>query len=100
MKKEKKTVKKSASSSVKTAKPVVVQGKTPKKCGANDQKSLFAQIAHVILGIGQLLVVVSIIYSTAIVIIGMNSVESRILLVPQVVFALVILVKAFSKLNK
>lgn len=60
----------------------------------------FAEIWRVILGIGQLLVVVSIIYSTAIVIIGVNSAESKILLVPQVVFALAILVKAFSKLNK
>ena len=100
MKKEKRTAKKGASSSAKTVSPVAIRGKMPKKCGANDQKSLFAQISHVILGIGLLLVVVSIIYSTAIVIIGMNSVESRILLVPQVVFALVILVKAFSKLNK
>lgn len=60
----------------------------------------FAEIWRVILGIGQLLVVVSIIYSTAIVMIGVNSAESKILLVPQVVFALAILVKAFSKLNK
>jgi hypothetical protein len=60
----------------------------------------FAEIWRVILGIGQLLVVVSIIYSTAIVMIGVNSAESKILLVPQAVFALAILVKAFSKLNK
>jgi hypothetical protein len=60
----------------------------------------FAEIWRVILGIGQLSVVVSIIYSTAIVMIGVNSAESKILLVPQVVFALAILVKAFSKLNK
>lgn len=55
---------------------------------------------NAILGICQLLVVVSITYSTAVILIGVDSVESRIALVPQVVFALAILIKAFSKLYK
>lgn len=53
-----------------------------------------------ILGIGQLLVVVSIIYSTAVVSIGVDSQASKIALFPQSVFALIILTKAFSKLYK
>lgn len=53
-----------------------------------------------ILGIGLLLVVVSITYSTAVIFIGVNSIESRIALAPQVVFAVTILIKAFSKLYR
>lgn len=53
-----------------------------------------------IMGIGQLLVVVSIAYSTAVILIGVGSLASIIALVPQVIFALVTLIKAFSKLYK
>lgn len=55
---------------------------------------------HAILGIGQLLVVVSIAYSTSVIFIGVDSLESKIILIPQVVFALFTLLKAFSKLYK
>ena len=55
---------------------------------------------NVIMGIGQLLVFVSIAYSTTVIFIGIDSPESRVALLPQAVFALVILVKAFSKLYK
>lgn len=53
-----------------------------------------------IMGIGHLLVVVSIAYSTAVVLIGVDSIESKIALVPQATFGLFILFKAFSKLYK
>lgn len=53
-----------------------------------------------IMGIGQLLVVVSIAYSTAVILIGVGSLASIIALIPQVIFALVTLIKAFSKLYK
>lgn len=53
-----------------------------------------------ILGIGLLLVVVSIAYSTSVIYIGVDSSASRIALFPQVLFALLTLFKAFSKLYK
>ena len=53
-----------------------------------------------IMGIGQLLVVVSIAYSTAVIFIGVDSMASKIALLPQVVFASFILLKAFSRLYK
>ena len=53
-----------------------------------------------IMGIGQLLVVVSIAYSTAVIFIGVDSMASKIALIPQVVFASYILLKAFSRLYK
>ena len=53
-----------------------------------------------IMGVGQLLVVVSIAYSTAVILIGVGSLASIIALLPQVIFALVTLIKAFSKLYK
>lgn len=53
---------------------------------------------HVILGIGLLLVVVSIAYSTSVIFIGVDSLASRIALLPQVIFAFGILVFAFSKI--
>lgn len=53
-----------------------------------------------ILGIGLLLVVVSIGYSTSVIFDGVDSIQSRIALLPQVVFAVLTLFKAFSKLYK
>lgn len=53
-----------------------------------------------ILGIGLLLVVVSIAYSTSVIYIGVDSSASRIALLPQVTFALFTLFRAFSKLYK
>ena len=53
-----------------------------------------------IMGIGQLLVVVSIAYSTAVIFIGVDGMASKIALLPQVVFASFTLLKAFSRLYK
>lgn len=53
-----------------------------------------------IIGICQLFVVVSIIYSTAIILMGVDSQASKAVLLPQFVFALIITFKAFSKLYK
>lgn len=53
-----------------------------------------------IMGIGQLLVVVSIIYSTSIIFIGIDTLGSKIALLPQIIFALIILIKAFFTLYK
>lgn len=58
------------------------------------------QQKNVIMGICQLLVVVSIAYSSTIVYVGVNSLASKVALAPQVIFALIILVKSFSKLYK
>jgi hypothetical protein len=55
---------------------------------------------NAILGIGLLLVVVSILYSTSVILIGVSSVPSKIALFPQAFFALLILIKAFSKIYK
>ena len=58
------------------------------------------QQKNVIMGICQLLVVVSITYSSIIVYVGVNSLASKVALAPQIIFALIILVKSFSKLYK
>lgn len=58
------------------------------------------QQKNVIIGICQLLVVVSIAYSSTIVYVGVNSFASKVALAPQIIFALIILVKSFSKLYK
>lgn len=55
---------------------------------------------RVIMGIGQLFVVVSIAYSTAVIFMGVDGVESKIALFPQAAFASYILIKAFSRLYK
>lgn len=74
--------------------------KKAKKSAKVNKKTTKKQRNHAILGIGQLLVVVSIAYSTAVIFIGVDSLESRIALLPQVVFATITLLKAFSKLYK
>lgn len=55
---------------------------------------------NVIMGIGLLLVIVSIAYSTTVVRYFVDSPETLIFLAPQVVFAIMIIFKAFSKLYK
>lgn len=58
------------------------------------------QQRRAILGVGLFLVVVSIAYSTSVILIGVDSIESKIALVPQVVFAAITSLIAFSKLYK
>lgn len=48
-----------------------------------------------IIGIGRLLVIMSIAYSTSVIFIGIDTVESKIALLPQAIFALSILIKVF-----
>lgn len=74
--------------------------KTRKKPTKADEILAKQERNRAILGIGILLVIVSIAYSTSVIFIGVDSLESRIALLPQVVFALVISIKAFSKLYK
>lgn len=66
----------------------------------NERKISLQQKFRVILGIGLLFVVVSIIYSSYVIFNGVDSSASRVLLIPQVVFALTTLFKAFSKIYK
>lgn len=61
-------------------------------------KSFIKFIKNVIMVVGQLLIVVSISYSTTVVLIGIDSMESKISLAPQVLCALIILFKLSSKL--
>lgn len=58
------------------------------------------QYDNAIIGIGLLLVVVSIAYSTSVILLGVDSLGSKIALLPQAIFALVISIKAFSRLYK
>lgn len=74
-------------------KQVIEKAKEAVTRGSGDSK-------RAILGVGYLLVVVSIAYSTAVILIGVDSIESKIALLPQVFFAGAILLKAFSKLYK
>ena len=74
--------------------------KTAKKMTKMEQKAVIQQRKNVIMGIGLLFVIVSITYSTYIVRTFVNTGGSLIALAPQVVFAVCILLKAFSKLYK
>jgi hypothetical protein len=66
-----------------------------------EQKNLTRQEhKRAILGIGLLFVVVSITYSTYVIYNGVSSSASRVMLIPQVVFAILTLAKAFSKIYK
>lgn len=58
------------------------------------------RVINGILGIGLLFVIVSIAYSTYITILFVNNSTSIIALIPQVLFATITLLKAFSKLYK
>lgn len=81
-------------------KKVYHPSKKGKKLTKIERENAKIQRNRGIMGVGQLLVVVSIAYSTAVILIGVGSLASIIALLPQVVFALVTLIKAFSKLYK
>ncbi len=72
--------------------------KTTRKTTKAQREILQNQRKRVIMGVGLLMVVVSITYSTYVVRTFVNGGESLIILAPQVVFAATTLVKAFSKL--
>lgn len=74
--------------------------KNAKKLTKNEQKLVVQQRKNVIMGIGLLFVIVSIAYSTYIVRTFVNTGGSLVALAPQVIFAITILIKAFSKLYK
>lgn len=82
---------------IKRVKP---QSKKAKKPTKEEQKARRDQQSRGILGIGLLFVVVSITYSSYVIFNGVDSNASRIMLIPQVVFALYTLCKAFSKIYK
>lgn len=74
--------------------------KPSKKLSKDDKKALREQQKRGILGIGLLFVVVSIAYSSYVILNGVDSIASKVMLVPQVAFALRSLIKAFSKIYK
>lgn len=74
--------------------------KKAKKVTKARREELREQRRNGILGIGLLLVVASIAYSTSVIFIGVDSDASRIALLPQALFALLTLIKAFSKFYK
>lgn len=76
------------------------QPKKARKLTKIQKKEAFQQKKRVILGIGLLFVVVSIGYSTYITRTFVDTDISVVALVPQVVFAVIILLKAFSKIYK
>lgn len=78
----------------------VLHRKKAKKPTKAEQKLARQQQMRGILGIGALFVVVSIAYSTYVIFNGVDSTASRVMLIPQVVFAVYTLVKAFSKIYK
>ena len=80
--------------------PKIKLANDSKKSDNKGRKNPKKERNHAIMGIGQLLVVVSIAYSTAVIFIGVDSTASKIALIPQVVFASYILLKAFSRLYK
>lgn len=85
---------------LKNLKPKKKPVKLSKKAQQEQKKLNRQQQMRGILGIGLLFVVVSITYSTYVIYNGVSSSASRVMLVPQVVFALLILFKAFSKIYK
>ena len=95
-----KAIKTAAIEATKAVKKVKLAPKKAKKLTKAEKEQAKRERNNVIMGIGQLLVFVSIAYSTATIFIGVDSPESRIALLPQAVFGLVILAKAFSKLYK
>lgn len=74
--------------------------KLSKKAQLEHKKAVREQQMRGILGLGLLFVVVSIAYSSYVIYTGVHSTVSRVMLVPQVIFALLILIKAFSKIYK
>ncbi len=81
-------------------KPAKKPSKLSKKAQKEQQKAVLDQHKRGILGLGLLFVVVSITYSSYVILNGVHSTASRVMLVPQVVFALLTLIKAFSKIYK
>lgn len=81
-------------------KKVTIRSKNPKRRTKAEKEALKQQRNNAILGIGQLLVVMSVAYSTTVILIGVDSLISKIVLIPQAVLAIAILIKAFSKLYK
>lgn len=71
-----------------------------KKLTKSQKQAIREQQVRGILGIGLLFVVVSITYSSYVIFNGVDSSASRLMLAPQVVFALITLFKAFSKIYK
>lgn len=74
--------------------------KVVKKATKVQKKLAREQQLRGILGIGALFVVVSIAYSSYVIFSGVDSSVSRIMLIPQVIFAIYTLIKAFSKIYK
>lgn len=81
-------------------KKVIHHNKKTKKMTKIEREMMTNERKNAILGICNLFVVVSIAYSSAITFIGVDSLVSKIALIPQALFALIILVKSFSKLYK
>lgn len=81
-------------------KKLKLKGKKTKKATKMQKKLERQQQIRGILGLGLLFVVVSITYSTYVIYNGVSSSASRLMLIPQVVFALYTLFKAFSKIYK
>lgn len=81
-------------------KPEKKPSKLSKKAQIEQKKTSREDQKRGILGIGDLFVVVSIAYSSYVITNGVHSTASRVMLVPQVVFAVYKLIKAFSKIYK
>ena len=81
-------------------KKIGIRGKKTKKVTKTQKKFEREQQLRGILGIGLLFVVVSIIYSTYIIFNGISSTASKVMIIPQATFAVLILYKAFSKIYK
>jgi len=76
------------------------KSKKAKKITKSDQKLAREQKKRGIIGIGLLFVVVSIAYSTYMTVLFVDGSAMVVALVPQVLFAAIILIKAFYKLYK
>lgn len=74
--------------------------KNTKKDKKNDPSTSKKEFNRVIMGIGQLFVVVSIAYSTSVIFIGVDGMVAKIALFPQAAFASYTLIKVFSRLYK
>jgi hypothetical protein len=79
---------------------VVHPSKKAKKLTKIQREMVKIQRNRGIMGIGLLLVVVSIAYSTTVILLGVSSIASKIALLPQIIFAAVTIIIAFYKLYK
>lgn len=84
----------------KLANKIYDPSKSVKKMSKTELQEAIRQRNNGIIGIGLLFVVVSIAYSTTVILIGVDSLGSKVALLPQVIFALATLFKAFFKLYK